>query len=47
MPARHTFTVVSDQIGTPTYTLDLSRLLVDMVETDKTVTITLQTRADI
>ena len=27
--------VVSDQIGTPTYTLDLSRLLVDMVETDK------------
>ena len=28
-------TVVSDQIGTPTYTLDLSRLLVDMVETDK------------
>jgi dTDP-4-dehydrorhamnose reductase len=28
-------TVVSDQIGTPTYTLDLARLLVDMVETDK------------
>ena len=28
-------TVVSDQIGTPTYTLDLSRLLVDMVETEK------------
>lgn len=27
--------VVSDQIGTPTYTLDLSRLLVDMAETDK------------
>jgi len=27
--------VVADQIGTPTYTLDLSRLLVDMVETDK------------
>ena len=27
--------VVSDQIGTPTYTLDLSRLLVDMVQTDK------------
>ncbi len=27
--------VVSDQIGTPTYTLDLARLLVDMVETDK------------
>lgn len=28
-------TVVSDQIGTPTYTLDLARLLVDMVETEK------------
>ena len=27
--------VVNDQIGTPTYTLDLSGLLVDMVETDK------------
>ncbi len=27
--------VVCDQIGTPTYTLDLARLLVDMVETDK------------
>lgn len=27
--------VVNDQIGTPTYTIDLSRLLVDMVETDK------------
>lgn len=27
--------VVCDQIGTPTYTLDLSRLLVDMIETDK------------
>ena len=30
-----TLRVVNDQIGTPTYTLDLSRLLVDMVETDK------------
>ena len=30
-----TVRVVSDQIGTPTYTFDLSRLLVDMVETDK------------
>ncbi len=30
-----TLRVVKDQIGTPTYTLDLSRLLVDMVETDK------------
>lgn len=28
-------TVVCDQIGTPTYTLDLARLLVDMVETEK------------
>lgn len=27
--------VVCDQIGTPTYTPDLARLLVDMVETDK------------
>lgn len=27
--------VVNDQIGTPTYTRDLSRLLVDMIETDK------------
>ena len=28
-------TVVSDQIGSPTYTYDLARLLVDMIETDK------------
>ncbi len=27
--------VVSDQIGTPTYTPDLARLLVDMIETDR------------
>lgn len=27
--------VVNDQIGTPTYTYDLSRLLVDMIKTDK------------
>lgn len=27
--------VVDDQIGTPTYTIDLARLLVDMIETDK------------
>ena len=30
-----TVRVVCDQIGTPTYTLDLSVLLVDMIETDK------------
>lgn len=28
-------TVVKDQIGTPTYTYDLARLLVDMIETEK------------
>ena len=27
--------IVSDQIGTPTYTFDLARLLVDMIQTDK------------
>ena len=30
-----TVRVVNDQIGTPTYTADLARLLVDMIETDK------------
>ena len=30
-----TLRVVNDQIGTPTYTFDLARLLVDMFETDK------------
>lgn len=30
-----TVRVVNDQIGTPTYTLDLSRLLVDMIQTEK------------
>ena len=30
-----TITVVNDQVGSPTYTYDLSRLLVDMIETDK------------
>ena len=29
-----TISVVCDQIGTPTYTYDLARLLVDMIETD-------------
>lgn len=30
-----TLRVVNDQIGTPTYTYDLARLLIDIVETDK------------
>lgn len=30
-----TVRVVNDQIGTPTYTKDLSRLLIDMIETEK------------
>lgn len=29
-----TVRVVNDQIGTPTYTFDLARLLVDMIESD-------------
>lgn len=33
--AHDTVRVVNDQIGTPTYTKDLARLLVDMVETEK------------
>ncbi len=32
---RDSVRVVNDQIGTPTYTFDLARLLVDMVETDR------------
>ena len=31
----YTLRVVNDQIGTPTYTYDLARLLVDMIETNK------------
>lgn len=30
-----TLRVINDQIGTPTYTFDLARLLVDMIETNK------------
>lgn len=33
--AHDTVRVVNDQIGTPTYTFDLARLLVDMIETEK------------
>ena len=33
--SRNEINVVSDQVGSPTYTKDLSRLLVDMVENDK------------
>ena len=33
--AHKTVRVVNDQIGTPTYTYDLARLLVDMIETEK------------
>jgi dTDP-4-dehydrorhamnose reductase len=32
---RNSLSIVNDQIGTPTYTFDLSKLLVDMAETDK------------
>ena len=31
----HELRIIDDQIGTPTYTFDLARLLVDMIETDK------------
>lgn len=33
--SKNELTVINDQIGTPTYTVDLSRLLVDMIQTDK------------
>lgn len=33
--AHDTVRVVNDQIGTPTYTQDLARLLIDMIETNK------------
>ncbi len=32
---RDTVSVVNDQVGSPTYTYDLARLLADMIETDK------------
>lgn len=32
---RNELNIIDDQVGSPTYTKDLSRLLVDMVETDK------------
>lgn len=36
LSAKHdTLRVVNDQIGTPTYSSDLARLLVDMIETDR------------
>ena len=39
-----TVRVVNDQIGTPTYTYDLARLLVDMAETEKVLTDFLRTK---
>lgn len=42
-----TLSVVNDQIGTPTYTYDLARLLVDMIKTENTVIIMQPMKADI
>ena len=42
-----TLTVVDDQIGTPTYTYDLARLLVDMLEKKNMENIMQQMKADI
>ena len=39
-------TVVDDQVGSPTYTYDLSRLLVDMAEKENYSTATMQQTRD-
>ncbi len=35
MSGKNELSIVDDQIGSPTYTLDLARLIVDMIETEK------------